>query len=529
MSDAGTPDDEQSTPTDRHDGLAVARLSVTASVIVAVIVIVTNVINARVYGAKTLGFFALASSPWLLTLAISNFGENAALVRLLSVERARSERTLPLAAAALTISTTWTSAITGAVFGLAAVGLRAVDTDTDLVLAAGTLSLTFLLVTNPSWILQSSFVAFGRGTDIFVSRLIQPLVFLVLSLVLAGSNPTVWSLVIASVVSTVVGLAYIAVRSLAVLGGSIGREQMGEAKQSIRLLVSFAWRWAPGNLANALTSQAGLWAVASLGGAVEAGVYSRVLGLQERAGDLSARLQDGVVPDLVRHENDHRPDAFAAAWWAVLGPALAAATIAIPPAMLSSTAAMGVLGPEFVSGGPALMWVCLAVGFILLLAGLASPFIALDKPGTSSLISIGRAAVLLPVLIPLTSRFGAAGAAAAFAVVIGAECVVRLVVMADRLRLRQYLLGQGLAVNALVGAAISTSITAIGQAVMPDTILADLSVGGIGVILGALAWIAAGRWSGPAADDTTADDTAPDPSATSPEPPTPVRAAGADR
>lgn len=485
MSGADATDVALAPPIDREGQnrrvVAIARLSVAASVIVAVLVVATNVVNARLFGAETLGRFALSSSPWLLALAVSNFGENAALIRLLSVEDRRGPKTLPMAAATLVISSAWTTLIGGAILLIVWFGLQGLVVDEGLFVHAVVLVATFVLLINPTWVLQSAFIAYGSGRDIFLSRLVQPAAFLVLSVAFHGWGDGVASLVAASVASSALGLAYVLVRSPAFLGGRLSPRSFREAGDNVRALVSFAWRWAPGNLANALSAQSGLWVIAGTAGTAEAGVYSRVLGLQERAGDLSARLQDGVVPALIR--SAHRGDraSFSSAWWSVLGPALTVATIVIPTAMLSAGSAIRVLGPDFYSGGPALMWVVLGAGFMLLLSGLSTPFIALDRPGTSSLISVGRAVVLIAALWPATEAWGAAGASAAFAAALGAECLVRLSLVGEHLRLRHHLLRTPLVAQAVGCSLVGTGTTLVGRALIGGSVAGDLVAGTVGV------------------------------------------------
>ena len=466
----------------------VTKVSVLTSVAVAVLFVATNIVNARLFGAEVLGLFALASSPWLLALAISNFGENAALIRSLSTRPRKSPRTLTLTAATVALSTAWTAVVCMVITGVVVTLLATVVADDEIFVPALVLTTTYVVLVNPTWVLQSPFIAYSSAFDLAVARLIPPVCFLAASAVLGATDPTLWNLVLAWVVSAVVGLVYTAFRALAFVGGGMSRPGFREAGSEIRRIVSFAGRAWPGNLAHALSTQAGLWTVTAFAGTVQAGVFSRVLGLQERAVDLSYRLQDGLFPAMVRYHAVGEHGALRALWWRTMAPALGLAAAFLTPLAIEADAAMGVLGPEFVSGANALRWVAGAAWLTLVLSGFVSMFFATDRAGVSSLLTVGKSAVALALLIPATRWYGAAGASSVYAVTTGGEILGRSLIL-RRLGLFDVRDCVRPARDSLVCAAVAAGATLAVQPLASGSLVGELVAMSLGMGSGVVAWL----------------------------------------
>jgi O-antigen/teichoic acid export membrane protein len=465
----------------------VTEVSVLSSIGVAALVITTTILNARLYGAEVLGVSALASSPWLLAMSISNFGEGTALVRALAQLPRRSPNTLTLTGVTVALSTAWTAIVCVVVGAIAAMLVSTVAGHRDVLLSALVLTATFVLFVNPSWVLQSPFIAYASAVDLAIARLLPAFCFLAGSLAFGLLDASLWSLIAAWVAAAAVGVAYTVVRAPAFVAGRISRRRVRAATSEIRALLTFAARTWPGNFGNALSSQTGLWVIAGLNGNTQAGVYSRVLGVQERAGDLSVRLQDGLFPAMVRLHEAGEADELRAAWWRIMSPATALAAALIVPIAVNAGAAMAVLGPEFESGVSALRWVLVASWMLLLLNGAVSVFYATNRAGLSSIVTVTKTLAILALTVPATWAYGLSGAACTYALAISAEVVVRAAILRHwgLLRLtdgREALIG-----IVLCGTAAGLSTLVLTQAA--DALAAELAALAVGIGVGSLTWL----------------------------------------
>jgi O-antigen/teichoic acid export membrane protein len=395
----------------RH-GLGFAALSTVA---LAVVGLASAVIVARAFGIEALGQFTLAIAPGLALTFLSTAKEQTALIRELAVLPPRAPRVAGLFYATFAFSVALTALVGLLTLGVAWLVFNGpVDHPDLLPLIAADLAVQVVVV-NTCFNLDSVLIAYRAGRELFWARLLQALAFPVLAVACSFVSHSAWWLVAATGASWVVALGFrlaVVPRYMPVL---VPVAELRAGLRALPEMVRFGLKLAPGGIAAGASSQLGVWVLGAIGSVSQVGAYGRAWTLSSRLLTANTRISEMLLPTLVERREQRDRVGFDRALGESMRYAMAGLLL---PAAVGGGAATGVMqifGPGFDQGAGALAILLLvpALAALLGIQGQTLPT-AIGKPGTSTLISLSRAAVTLALTIPLTLWLGASGTALAF-------------------------------------------------------------------------------------------------------------------
>ena len=264
--------------------------------------VVSMIVTSRLYGVRVIGEFALVSAPVSALWILSTVKEQQALIKEITGLRPGQPRVTQLFAAVFTFSTVLTALIAA----LAAVGswwvFRGPLHAPDLVAPALVNIAGFALVTNTGWNIDSIFAAFVAGPQIFWVRLHEVMSFIAIAAVAGLVWHSVWGLVIATIGGSLTALAH---RAVSVRPFVRLRLNMAEYRSGLRVLpdlLRFGLKATPGQIAQGVSQQGGVWALGTVAPVALVGAYSRAQMVPQRLQQASMRMSEVLYPTLVgRH------------------------------------------------------------------------------------------------------------------------------------------------------------------------------------------------------------------------------------
>jgi O-antigen/teichoic acid export membrane protein len=372
------------------------------------------IVTARVFGAEVIGAFALATLLTGSLHMVSNVREQGGLVR----ELTRYAPRAPESPALLWLVLGFSAALTLAVlvpFGALAVWLlREVFERPELVAPFAVLAGSYLLLDNTSFNLDAPLVAHRDGRAVWIARAgITVTMIAGAALCAATGERSLWALVVVTVAASAVGVALRLYAVGRLTGLRTGRRQLARVRERLRPIVWFGIRQAPLNYTETAieyTDTAVLGATVPL---ASIGAYSRAYTLYRRAGQVPTAMSRLYFPTLValHHRGEHgamlRVYRLSTRYLTLLLLPAAAWVAASAPAILD------VFGPGFDEGATALAILI----FVIVLGGYAATagglLTAYDRPGTTSIVSVGSAVLNVGLCFALIPSLGLTGAALA--------------------------------------------------------------------------------------------------------------------
>lgn len=391
-------------------GLGFAAMSF---VLNAVVGVVSAIVTARAYGVRTIGSFALVTAPWLLLTQLSNMAEQKALTRELALVPARDPRVTGLFLPVLAFSTALTAIVAVPVTLLGVGALTGPVGQDALVWPSVALVAGYVVIDNTSWNLDAVLSAFLAGRELLAARLAQAAAFPALAVALHLVSGSVWSLVIATLLSFVVGLALRLVLIGRFMGLRPARAELRRGFRDLPAMLGFALRLLPSRIATAITSQAGVWILGSAAPIREVGAFARANSLAVRLNDAGYRVSEILFPALVARHRAGDGEGFGR----ILQDALRASAVAL----LSLSAALGgvaaglldVFGPGFDDAADSFAALLFAGSLFVLVIIQSQALLATGRAGRASIVAIIRAVVSIGLMVPLAASLGGTGIALA--------------------------------------------------------------------------------------------------------------------
>jgi O-antigen/teichoic acid export membrane protein len=397
---------------------------------VAALGVLSTVLTARLYGVRIIGEFALVSAPVGALWVLSSVKEQQALIKEISTLPARHPRVTQLFAAVFTFS--WVlSALVGCFAAvLCRLLFRGPLNAPALLLPAVVNIAGYVVVTNTAWNVDSILSAFVAGREIFWVRLHEVLSFIVIAVVAGPLWHSLWGLVAATIGASVTSLAHrvIVVRRYVRL-----RLSVSEYRDGLRLLpelLRFGLKATPGQIAQGVSQQGGVWALGIVAPVALVGAYSRALTIPQRLQQASMRVTEILYPTLVGRHLRGDGEGFDRALvdsirYEVGGMLLVAAAVGG-----AAHSVLKVFGPGFSRATGALVLLVLFPALASVTVAQTQALWAVGRPGRTSLIALVRLAVTVALLVVLTPRVGILGAA--IALLCGYVAVIALSGMALR-------------------------------------------------------------------------------------------------
>ena len=375
--------------------------------------VVSMIVTSRLYGVRVIGEFALVSAPVSALWILSTVKEQQALIKEITGLRPGQPRVTQLFAAVFTFSTVLTALIAA----LAAVGswwvFRGPLHAPDLVAPALVNIAGFALVTNTGWNIDSIFAAFVAGPQIFWVRLHEVMSFIAIAAVAGLVWHSVWGLVIATIGGSLTALAH---RAVSVRPFVRLRLNMAEYRSGLRVLpdlLRFGLKATPGQIAQGVSQQGGVWALGTVAPVALVGAYSRAQMVPQRLQQASMRMSEVLYPTLVGRHTKGDGEGFDRALidsirYEMIGMLLIAAAIGG-----AARSVLEIFGPGFGRAASALALLALFPALASVTVTQTQALWATDRPGRTSLIAMARLIITIGLLVVLTPRLGIVGPAIA--------------------------------------------------------------------------------------------------------------------
>jgi O-antigen/teichoic acid export membrane protein len=391
---------------------------------VAAVGLISTVITARLYGVRIIGQFALVSVPVGVLWALSTVKEQQALIKEITPLPPRHPRVTQLFAVVFSFSALLTLTVAlldGIVCWFVFRGpLNAPDLLAPaLVGIAGRAT-----IGNTGWNIDSVLSAFLAGRQIFWVRLHEVMSFLLIAVILGVAWRSVWGLVIATIGGYLTSLIHRVIVVRPFVRPRLTRTEYRAGLEVLPELLRFGLKATPGQIAQGLSQQIGVWALGIVAPVAVVGAYSRAQTIPQRLQQASMRITEVLYPTLVGRHTEGDAQGFDRALidsirYEMIGMLLIAAVVGG-----AAREILSVFGPGFSRASWALALVILYPALASVTATQTQALWATNRPGRTSLIQTGRLIVTVPLLIVLTPRIGILGPA--IALVAGYVAVVCL-------------------------------------------------------------------------------------------------------
>jgi O-antigen/teichoic acid export membrane protein len=379
----------------------------------AVVGLASSVAIARLYGASTLGALALAQAPALALAYLSTAQEQAGLVRELSVLAPRAPRVTGLFAVVFAFSLGLTLAVTAIAVPAAYLLLHGPLHHPELFGPSVALIASYVLIENTNWNIDMILSAFRAGRQLFWARLVHAVTFLAVAVVAAVFVRSLWCLVLATVAGPLLAL----VVRLAVIGGfmraHVARAVLRDGAQALPGMVRWGLKTAPGTALQGVASQVAVWVMGFVTTTAAIGAYNRAAQVAQRLVDINFRILEMLFPTLVERRSQSDDAGFDRA----VADSLRYAAIALLlPAAVGGGAAHGIMalfGPGFERAADAFALLLLVPALGAMSSVQQTQLWAVDRPGIVTAIAAGHTALMIALVITLTTAMGITGAALA--------------------------------------------------------------------------------------------------------------------
>ena len=380
---------------------------------VAVFGVVSTIATARIYGVHIIGQFAIVSAPVATLWVVSTAKEQAALIKEITNLEPRHPRVTQLFAAVFTFSCGLTVVMALIVAGVSVLIFRGPLHHPGLVAPMLVSLAGYTIVTNTGWNIDSIFSAFVAGRQLFWVRLHETLSFLTIAVALGIVWHSVWGLVGATIAASLTALIH---RTLAVrrfVYARLNRASYREGMNALPGLLRFGLKITPGGIAQGVSQQVGIWAIALVAPVGIVGAYSRAQTIPERLQQVNLRIGEVLYPTLVgrRGRGDHKGFDRAlldTSRYALIGMLLIASVF--------GGAAHGILslfGPGFARAAPAFALLIAFPALATISSAQTQALWSVDRPGITSVTSIARVTATIALTVLLTPRLGIVGPAIA--------------------------------------------------------------------------------------------------------------------
>jgi O-antigen/teichoic acid export membrane protein len=402
-----------------HDGAALTRASYRSGFLfgtfsflfVAAVGVVSTILTSRLYGVRIIGSFALVSAPVGVLWILSSVKEQQALIREITGLPARHPRVAQLFAVVFTFSSVLTTivALLDAVFCWFV--FRGPINAPGLLWPAFANIAGYTIVTNTGWNIDSILSAFVAGRQIFWVRVHEVLSFVLIAMAVGFAWRSVWGLVIATIGASSTSLVH---RMIVVRSFVRARLSWPDYVAGFRVLpdlLRFGLKAAPGQIAQGVSQQAGVWALGMVAPATLIGAYSRAQTIPQRLQQASMRVTEVLYPTLVGRHTGGDGHGFDRALidsirYETTGMLLVAAAIGG-----AAHSVLKLFGPGFSRATGALALLVLFPALASVTVNQTQALWATSRPGRTSLIAITRLAVTIALLATLTPVLGLLGPA----------------------------------------------------------------------------------------------------------------------
>jgi O-antigen/teichoic acid export membrane protein len=382
-------------------------------VAVAVVGVVSTIVTSRLYGVRIIGRFALVSVPVGVLFVLSTVKEQQALIREVTRLPPRHPRVTQLFAAVFTFS----SGLTVAMATLDAVVcwfiFRGPLHAPELVGPAFVSIAGYAMLTNTGWNIDSILSAFVAGRRIFWVRLHEVLSFILIAMAIGVAWRSVWGLVLATIGASLTSLVHRVIAVRPFVRGHLSWREYRIGLGVLPGLLRFGLKATPGQIAQGISQQGGVWALGTVAPVALVGAYSRAQTIPQRLQQASMRITEVLYPTLVGRHTKGDGDGFDRALidsirYEMVGMLLIAAALGG-----AAHSVLEVFGPGFSRATAALALLVLYPALASISVTQTQALWATNRPGQTSVIAIARLLLTIVLLVVLTPSIGIVGPAIA--------------------------------------------------------------------------------------------------------------------
>jgi O-antigen/teichoic acid export membrane protein len=379
----------------------------------AAVGVVSMIVISRLYGVRIIGQFALVTASVGALWLLSTVKEQEALIKEITGLPPRHPRVTQLFAVVFTFS----ASLTVVVALLDAIVCWFVfrgPLDAPALISPVFVSIAgYAIVTNTGWNIDSILSAFVAGRQIFWVRLHEVLSFLVIAMAVGFVWQSVWGLVIATIGGSLTSLVQrmISVRSFVRTHLSWGEYRIG--LRVLPDLLRFGLKATPGQIAQGVSQQGGIWVLGMVAPVVVVGAYGRAYTIPQRLWQSSNRISEVLYPTLVGRHTTGDGHGFDRALidsirYEMFGMLLIAAAIGG-----AAHSVLDLFGPGFGRAASALALLALFPALASITLSQTQALWATNRPGRTSVSATVRLVVTMTLLVVLTPSIGIIGPAVA--------------------------------------------------------------------------------------------------------------------
>lgn len=375
--------------------------------------VVSTIITARLYGVEIIGQFALVSAPVAALWILSTIKEQAALVKEITGLPPRHPRVTQLFAVVFMFSSALTAVVATLTAGVCWFVFRGPLHAPELFVPALVNIAGYAIVTNTGWNIDAVFSAFVAGRELFWVRLHEVISFIAIAMAIGFFWRSDWGLVIATIGGSLTSLVHRLVAVRAYVRARLTRAEFRAGLRVLPELLRFGLKATPGQIAQGVSQQGGIWALGTVAPVAVVGAYSRALTVPQRLQQASMRITAVLYPTLVGRHTRGDGHGFDRA----LVDSIRYEMIV----MLMIAAAIGgaahsvleVFGPGFGQATTALALLMLFPALAAVTVTQTQALWALNRPGMTSVIAMARLVATVTLLVLLTPMLGITGPAIA--------------------------------------------------------------------------------------------------------------------
>lgn len=373
----------------------------------------STIITARLYGVAVIGEYALVWAPVAAMWVLSTVKEQQALIKEITKLEPGEPRVTQLFAAVFTFSLGLT-VLVGLLDAVACLILFPGPLAAPRLLVPALVSIIgYVVVTNTGWNVDSILSSFVAGRQLFWVRLNESLSFIVLAIGIGLAWRSVWALVIATIGASATALVHRLVVARTFVRTSLSWDEYRAGLRVLPDLLRFGGKAAPGQMAQGISQQGGVWAIGMVAPVSVVGAYSRALVIPRSLQQASMRITEVLYPTLVGRHSEGDGHGFDRALidsirYEVIGMLLLGAAIGG-----AAHSVLGLFGPGFGQAAPALVLLAIFPALASVSVTQTQALWAVNRPGLTSIIAFVRLAVAIALLVFLTPSMHMVGPALA--------------------------------------------------------------------------------------------------------------------
>jgi O-antigen/teichoic acid export membrane protein len=380
---------------------------------VTAVAVVSTIVTARLYGVRIIGQYALVWAPVAALWVLSSAKEQQALIKEITGLPARDPRVTQLFAAVFTFSSGLTAVVAMLDAAVCWLVFRGPLHAPELLAPVFANIAGYVILTNTGWNIDSIFSAFVAGRQLFWVRLHEVLSFIAIATVLGLTWHSVWGMVIATIGASLTSLAHRAIAARRFVRARLNWKEYRIGVGVLPDLLRFGLRATPGQIAQGVSQQGGVWALGLVAPITVVGAFSRAQSVPQRIQQASMRITEVLFPTLVGRHTRGDGHGFDRALidsirYETIGMLLIAAAIGG-----AAHSVLDIFGPGFSRATSALALLVIFPALASITVTQTQALWAINRPGRTSLIATVRLMVTLALLVELTPRLGVVGPAIA--------------------------------------------------------------------------------------------------------------------